>query len=47
MCIRDRAQWFGAHVEVYVFISVLFFVMCYTMSQASYRLEAQMGVGKR
>jgi hypothetical protein len=30
-----------------VFISAVFFVLCYTMSQASYRLEAAMGVGKR
>jgi general L-amino acid transport system permease protein len=45
--VLAQPQWFGAHLEVYVFISVVFFVLCYTMSQASYRLEAQMGVGKR
>lgn len=45
--VLARPEWFGAHLEVYVFISAVFFVMCYTMSQASYRLEEQMGVGTR
>ena len=42
-----QPSWIGAQLEVYVFISALFFFLCYTMSQASYRLEAAMGVGKR
>ncbi len=37
----------GAHLEVFVFIGAIFFVLCYAMSQASYRLEAALGVGKR
>jgi general L-amino acid transport system permease protein len=37
----------GAHVEVYFFIGVIFFVLCYAMSQASYRLERELGVGSR
>jgi general L-amino acid transport system permease protein len=45
--VLAQPEWFGAHLEVYVFISAVFFVLCYTMSQASYRLEEQMGVGKR
>ncbi|MGI8929664.1 MAG: amino acid ABC transporter permease [Candidatus Limnocylindrales bacterium] len=45
--VLAQPQWFGAHLEVYVFISAVFFVLCYTMSQASYRLETQMGVGTR
>ena len=45
--VLAQPQWFGAHLEVYVFISAVFFVLCYTMSQASYRLEEQMGVGTR
>jgi general L-amino acid transport system permease protein len=45
--VLAQAQWFGAHMEVYLFIAAIFFVMCYTMSQASYRLEAALGVGKR
>jgi general L-amino acid transport system permease protein len=42
-----QPSWIGAEVEVYAFISVLFFFMCYVMSQASYRLEEELGVGKR
>lgn len=42
-----QPQWLGQYLEVYLFVSAVFFVMCYTMSQASYRLEAAMGVGTR
>ena len=45
--VLAQAQWLGTRIEVFVFISAVFFVMCYTMSQASYRLEEAMGVGKR
>ncbi|MGI8928467.1 MAG: amino acid ABC transporter permease [Candidatus Limnocylindrales bacterium] len=45
--VLAQSQWFGAQLEVYVFIAIVFFILCYTMSQASYRLEAQLGVGKR
>jgi general L-amino acid transport system permease protein len=45
--VLAQRQWAGAYVEVYLFISAVFFVMCYTMSQASYRLETAMGVGTR
>ena len=38
---------FGAAFEVYVFVAAVFFVLCYAMSQASYRLERQLGVGER
>jgi general L-amino acid transport system permease protein len=38
---------FGAAFEVYVFVAGVFFVLCYAMSQASYRLERQLGVGER
>jgi general L-amino acid transport system permease protein len=37
----------GAHLEVFAFIGIIFFVLCYAMSQASYRLERQLGVGVR
>jgi general L-amino acid transport system permease protein len=37
----------GASMEVYVFVAVVFFVLCYAMSQASYRLERELGVGVR
>ena len=42
-----QPAWIGAELEVYLFISAVFFFMCYVMSQASYRLEAELGVGKR
>jgi general L-amino acid transport system permease protein len=42
-----QPEWIGADLEVYVFISGVFFFMCYVMSQASYRLEKELGVGKR
>jgi general L-amino acid transport system permease protein len=38
---------FGANFEVFAFIAAIFFVLCYAMSQASYRLERQLGVGVR
>jgi general L-amino acid transport system permease protein len=45
--VLAQSEWFGAQLEVYVFIAAVFFVMCYAMSQASYRLETAMGVGTR
>ncbi len=42
-----QPEWIGAQLEVYVFISAVFFFLCFVMSQASYRLEEQMGVGTR
>ncbi len=45
--ILAQPQSLGAHLEVYGFIGVVFFVLCYAMSQASYSLERAMGVGTR
>jgi len=45
--VLAQPEWLGAQVEVYVFIAVVFFVLCWTISQASYRLEATLGVGRR
>ena len=45
--ILAQPESFGAYLEVYVFIAGVFFVLCYAMSQASYRLERQLGVGTR
>jgi general L-amino acid transport system permease protein len=45
--VLAQPEWLGEYIEVYLFVSAVFFVMCYTMSQASYRLEAAMGVGTR
>lgn len=45
--VLAQADWLGASFEVYLFVAAVFFVLCYTMSQASYRLEAALGVGER
>jgi general L-amino acid transport system permease protein len=45
--VLAQSESFGAQMEVYVFIAAVFFVLCYAMSQASYRLERQLGVGTR
>jgi general L-amino acid transport system permease protein len=45
--ILAQPESLGAHLEVYVFVGVAFFVLCYAMSQASYRLERALGVGSR
>jgi general L-amino acid transport system permease protein len=45
--ILAQPESLGAHLEVYVFGGVVFFVLCYAMSQASYRLERALGVGTR
>jgi general L-amino acid transport system permease protein len=45
--ILAQPESLGAHLEVYAFIAVAFFLLCYAMSQASYRLERSLGVGTR
>lgn len=38
---------FGATMEVYAFIGAVFFVLCFAISQASYRIERALGIGTR
>ena len=45
--VLAQSESFGANLEVYVFVATVFFILCYAMSQASYRLERQLGVGVR
>jgi general L-amino acid transport system permease protein len=45
--VLAQSESFGANMEVYAFVAVVFFVLCYAMSQASYRLERALGVGSR
>jgi general L-amino acid transport system permease protein len=45
--VLAQTESFGANMEVYAFVAVVFFVLCYAMSQASYRLEHALGVGSR
>ena len=45
--VLAQPESLGAQIEVYAFVAAVFFVLCYAMSQASYRLERQLGVGTR
>ena len=45
--VLAQPESLGARMEVYTFIAVVFFVLCYAMSQASYRIERALGVGTR
>jgi general L-amino acid transport system permease protein len=45
--VLAQPEWLGTSFEVYVFVGAVFFVLCYTLSQASYRLEKELGVGER
>jgi general L-amino acid transport system permease protein len=45
--VLAQPEWLGASFEVYSFVAVVFFVLCYALSQASYRLERELGVGER
>jgi general L-amino acid transport system permease protein len=45
--VLAQPESLGASMEVYVFVAAVFFVLCYAMSQASYRLERVLGVGTR
>jgi general L-amino acid transport system permease protein len=45
--VLSQPEWIGASFEVFVFVGAVFFVLSYTLSQASYRLEKELGVGER
>ena len=45
--VLANPEWLGTQFEVYAFIAVVFFVLSYTLSQASYRLEKELGIGER
>lgn len=45
--ILANPNWLGKHQEVYLFIGIIFWIFCYTMSYASRRLERSLGVGER
>jgi general L-amino acid transport system permease protein len=45
--VLAQPEWLGTDFEVYAFVAVVFFVLCYALSQASYRLERELGVGER
>ncbi len=45
--VQGNPEWITAHMEVYVFVALLFWVFTYAMSYSSRRLERALGVGKR
>jgi general L-amino acid transport system permease protein len=45
--VLSQPEWLGTQYEVYLFIAVVFFILCWTISRASYRLERTLGVGIR
>jgi general L-amino acid transport system permease protein len=45
--ILGNVEWIGSQREVYAFIAAVFWVFTFSMSYASRRLEAALGVGKR
>lgn len=45
--VLGNPEWVTAHMEVYVFIALLFWVFTYAMSYSSRRLERALGVGIR
>ena len=45
--VLAQPAWLGTAFEVYLFVAVVFFVLAYTLSQASYRLEKELGIGER
>jgi general L-amino acid transport system permease protein len=45
--VQGNPQWLSRQAEVYLFIAAVFWVFTFSMSFASRRLEATLGVGKR
>ena len=45
--VLAQPEFLGLQREVYVFISLLYWVLSYGMSYLSQRLEVSLGVGKR
>jgi len=45
--ILGNLEWRGTIFELYVFIGIIFWVLCYSMSYVSRRVEKSLGVGER
>lgn len=45
--LQSNTEWLFLDMEVYLFIAAVFWIFTYSMSYASRRLEATLGVGKR
>ena len=45
--IQGNAEYLANQKELFIFLAVVFWVFCYTMSYVSQRVEEHMGVGRR
>jgi general L-amino acid transport system permease protein len=45
--ILAQPQFLGRYAEVYLFVGLIYWVFCYSMSMASRQLEKQLGVGRQ
>jgi general L-amino acid transport system permease protein len=45
--ILAQPEFLGRYAEVYLFVGLIYWVFCYSMSMASRQLEKQLGVGRR
>jgi general L-amino acid transport system permease protein len=45
--VLAQPEWLGTSFEVSTVVAAVFFVLCYALSQASSRLERELGVGER
>jgi len=45
--VLGNLEWRGTIFELYVFIGVVFWILCYSMSYVSRRIEKTLGVGER
>ena len=45
--VLSNPNYIGEYAEVYLFIALIYWVFCYSMSLASRRLEKQLGTGRR
>ena len=45
--VLAQPRYIGRQAEVYLFISVIYFIFSYNMSYVSQRLEKSLGVGER
>jgi len=45
--VTSQHDFIGLHKEAYLFVALMFFILCYAMSYGSRRLEVAMGVGER
>jgi general L-amino acid transport system permease protein len=45
--VTSQQDFIGLHKEAYLFVALVFFILCYAMSYGSRRLEVALGVGER